>query len=144
MHQKEQIQEALEVVKESLPEHYDIISRFFRLHSKKESDYVQIAKIVKIYSILKKGKELKGRNLQALAFYLKEGYSLNVKRKMARQMNIAENNLNQINSNLRKEGYLIVDQNKRIKNHVDPELVKLKKFIIDNGGKNLVITFTES
>lgn len=141
MSDKKELKQAFEVIKEQVPDMHDIISRYFRMYSKKESDYVQISKIVKLYSIFKKGKELKGRKLQALTFYLREGYSLNIKKKMALQMGIAENNLNQVNSNLRKEGYLIVDEHKKIKNYVDPELVKIIDFLVKKGGKNLVLTF---
>lgn len=132
MPNKKEFLKSLDVVGEAFPIIKEIVKEgFYTLNCERESDFVQISLIIKLYSILKKGKELKGRNLDALTFYLREGYSKKIKEKMARQLNIQENNINQVNSNLRKLGYLIVDSNNHVKNTIDPELVKLKEYIVD-------------
>lgn len=142
MPSKKEFLESLDVVSEVAPILKSlIVEGSYRLTSEKKGDMIQVIDIVKIYSILKKEKELIGRNLEVLAFYLVNGYNRDLKEKMAEELNIKINNVNQINSSLRKDGYLIQDKKNKTKNVVDPDLKKFKEFIIDKEKKNVIIEF---
>lgn len=142
MPSKKEFLESLDVVSEVAPILKSlIVEGSYRLTSEKKGDMIQVIDIVKIYSILKKEKELIGRNLEVLAFYLVNGYNRDLKEKMAEELDIKINNVNQINSSLRKDGYLIQDKKNKTKNVVDPDLKKFKEFIIDKEKKNVIIEF---
>lgn len=139
---KKKFLDALDTVGEIFPDIPSIVKDgTYKIVSQKKSDRDQIEMVVKMYAILKNKEELNGRNLEALCFYLEEGYDQEKKEKMARQLKIKQNNLNQINSNLRAKKYIIRDDKNKTKNFVDPELIAFKEKIVDQEKQNLLIKF---
>jgi hypothetical protein len=91
---------------------------------------------------LKKGKEtLRPRLVEILAYYVMRGYSTETKNFIIKSIpKMKKTNLNQINSELQKLGYLIQDRVRENDRHLHPSLEQLKIYIKDNEFPILVMT----
>ena len=86
--------------------------------------------------------KISGRKLETLAYYLKHGYSKKTKEKILKDCKIKDSNLNNVNCELRRLGFITVDARNENKNHVDPKLSDFIKYMVDNKGKYVLIKVT--
>lgn len=105
---------------------------------KYKSDLDKINRIVSIYSILVNGNldynHIRPRCVEILSYYILYGYKTSTKEKIW-ETGITKKNLNQINSELTKKGYLITDKGNLHNKHLSPELMKIKEYFLDENNK---------
>lgn len=103
-----------------------------RIHS--TSDLDKVNRIVSIFSIIKNGNlgytHIRPRCVEVLSYYILFGYSKSTKN-LIHETGITDKNLNQINSELQKKGYLIKDRGNLHNRHLAEELVTIRKYFMD-------------
>lgn len=98
-----------------------------------------LRKVLNIHATLtnlnKEKNHLRPKLVDVLSFYILMGYSKETKEMILESMGITVKNLNQINSELTKKGYLVRDtMNFRIK-HLSNELKMLKGYFLTGESK---------
>lgn len=76
--------------------------------------------------------KIRRRLIDVLAFYTLNGYNRKTKDMILETLNIANDNLTQINSELTKSGYLVTDKNNLRKKSLHPDLERLKDIFISD------------
>jgi len=101
---------------------------------KVNSDLDKINKIVTIFSIIKNGNlgvmHIRPRCVEVLSYYMVFGFNDDTK-KLLYSIGITKPNLDQINSELTKSGYLIRDERNFTHRHFNAELLKIKEYFMD-------------
>lgn len=104
-----------------------------------ESDLDKINKVVSIFSIIKNGNlgycHIRPRCVQVISYYILFGYSRET-RELIQSLGIKLKNLNQINSELTKKGYLVKDDKNFHNKHLSNELKKIKDYFMNTEIKN--------
>lgn len=95
-----------------------------------------IKKVLQIYAIITdinvKNKFLRPKLIDVLSFYILWGYNIETKDLVLKSLKISEENLNQINYELTKKGFLVRDiYNLRVKN-LSEETKKLSNYFLSN------------
>ena len=94
----------------------------------------KLTKVLQMYALmvnLKIGKiYLRPRLVEVLAFYILRGYSPETKEIIINTLNIEKANLNQINSELTKKGYLRIDQRSFRKKYLSPAMLQIKEYFM--------------
>ena len=83
------------------------------------------------YSPTKTSKHLRPRLVDVLIQYIHRGYSKETKEEIKRVLKIDTKNLNQINAELTRKGYLIKDKYNDRKKEINSELQKLRDYFVD-------------
>lgn len=137
---REELEKSLEIVGEVFEDVKEsCIDGHFKIETKRLNEMDEILRCIKLYVILKDIKKLTGRKLEVLSYYLKFGYSKKTKKDIIKGIKITDSNLNNINHELRKMGVINSVGYNQSTNEVNPELLKFKKFIIDNNKKYVLI-----
>lgn len=96
----------------------------------------KLTKVLQLYALmvnLKVGKiYLRPKLVEVLAFYILKGYNEKTKELILNSLNITKPNLNQINSELTKKGYLRIDQRSYRKKYLSPAMEQIKKYFLEN------------
>ena len=98
------------------------------------NDLEKLQKAIAWYSLMTNlfdGKDrLRPRLIEVLAYYVKLGYSSRTKDFILQSIpSLKRTNLNQINSDLQRSGYLVKDKMNESLRHLNPSLQKLKDFL---------------
>lgn len=108
---------------------------------KVSDDLDKMNRVLSIYSIVVNGnldaKHLRPKCVQILSYYMLFGYDDDVKR-MLRNTGISVGNLNQINSELTKGGFLIKDEMNFHNRRLSKDLQMLKDYFFDEENKNKI------
>lgn len=132
---KKRLKEALEVLKELAPKMYEVLEEgFYVINCKKDDDVEQIESAVKIY-LYAKGIDLTPRAIQLLTMFVKYGTSTKARKMISKTIKMTGGTINQNASNLKKAGVLVYPYEDSKKSIVDPNLMKLKPYVL-NGAKN--------
>ena len=137
--------EALETIEKTSPVIGDMVRKtFYQLEIERLTDLEDIVRFTSLYIDLKGDDDIKisGRKLETLAYYLKHGYSKKTKEKILKDCKIKDSNLNNVNCELRRLGFITVDARNENKNHVDPKLSDFIKYMVDNKGEYVLIKIT--
>lgn len=106
----------------------------FKVEFQDELDLLE--KIISLYSTTKnmidKENYLRPKLVKVLSFYVLRGYSKETKELILSSLNINTQNLNTINSELTKKGYLVIDPYTQRKKHLSKELQELKDYFLHN------------
>lgn len=96
----------------------------------------KLTKVLQLYALminLKVGKiYLRPKLVEVLAFYILKGYSDKTKETIINTLGITKPNLNQINSELTKKGYLRIDQRSYRKKYLSPAMLQIKDYFLNN------------
>lgn len=97
------------------------------------------SKVLNVYACvvnINKGENhLRPRLVQVLAFYLLMSYCNETKQLIQESLGITLKNLNQINSELTKKGYLLRDSRNHRRRHLSKELEIIKNYFVDSNEK---------
>lgn len=107
---------------------------------KNEVDLVD--KILSIYSIIKKGNNLRKFERDILNFYIRKGISDDTKEAI-KALGTKANNLTQANYYLRKKGYIVKDSKNHNKNKLSKDLENIRQSIIVNRKRVLAVGFKQ-
>lgn len=89
---------------------------------------------------LKVGKiYLRPKLVEILAFYILKGYSDETKNLILKTLNITRQNLNQINAELTRKGYLRIDQRSYRKKYLSPAMLQIKEYFMDSGTEDFCL-----
>lgn len=137
---KQEIVKSLEVVGEIFPDIKEAcVDGYYKIDTERLNGIEEIIRCVKIYVILKGIQKLTGRKLEVLAYYLKFGYSKQVKKDIIKNIKITDCNLNNINHELRSIGVInSVGYNQSL-SEVNPELVQFTNFIVKQNKNYIMI-----
>jgi hypothetical protein len=107
---------------------------FYKSHVEYANAYELLKKFITLYSVgqnLEKGENyLRPRLVEVLTYYVLKGYSDETKTLVLDSIpDMKITNLNQINSELQKKGYLIKDTYQSHLRHVTKPLIDLKKYL---------------
>lgn len=95
----------------------------------------KLTKVLQLYALmvnLKVGKiYLRPKLVEILAFYILKGYSDETKELIIKTLNITRPNLNQINAELTRKGYLRIDQRSYRKKYLSPAMLQIKEYFMD-------------
>lgn len=119
------------------------IDGYFQIDSNRLTSTEEIVRCIHIYTMLKNIKGLSSRKLDVLVFYLKYGYSKEIKKLIEERLKIKEGNLNSINCELRKLGVIEQVGHNESNNKVCDELREFKEFIVDQKGSYILISINE-
>ena len=96
----------------------------------------KLTKVLQMYALminLEIGKiYLRPRLVEVLAFYILRDYSNETKELIIQTLGIEKANLNQINSELTKKGYLRIDQRSFRKKHLSPAMLQIKDYFTND------------
>ena len=96
----------------------------------------KLTKVLQLYALminLKVGKiYLRPKLVEVLAFYILKGYGDKTKETIINTLGITKPNLNQINSELTKKGYLRIDQRSYRKKYLSPAMLQIKDYFLNN------------
>lgn len=104
-----------------------------------QSDLDKISKVVSIFAIIKNGNlgecHIRPRCVQVISYYILFGYNKDT-RDLIKSTGIKPTNLNQINSELTKKGYLVKDPMNYHNKHLSTELKKIQDYFLNSDIKN--------
>ena len=111
-------------------------STFYKLEIKRMSDLEDV-----IYVSLKGDDEVRRsqRRIQTLAYYILYGYSKKTKDTIKKDLDIENSNLNNLNSQLRKMGYIVSEKYNTHNNSVNKELLNFVNYMVLNKGKYFLV-----
>lgn len=116
---------------------------FGKLYSYENSlEFIQ--KILDVYVVLSNNKEkLLQREKEALAYYIIYGYSQESVKDIETSLSrgVDGNYVRVINNALRRKQYLIKDERIKNKNHLSPDMLKIKEYYVENKGTTFMIQF---
>lgn len=96
----------------------------------------KLTKVLQFYALmvnLKVGEiYLRPKLVEVLAFYILKGYNEKTKELILNSMGIKKSNLNQINSELTRKGYLRIDQRSYRKKYLSPAMEQIKQYFLEN------------
>lgn len=113
-----------------------------------ENDIELLTGIINLYCLAKQlklgdDKKLRNKLIVLLSYYVKYGYSKDTKNLAAESLNTTHLNINTMNSELTKKGYLLVDSMNHHKKYLNKELEQLRNYYLkDNKVKILAVAFT--
>lgn len=115
--------------------------KLYNMEVSYKNNYELVYKFLTLYSVasnLHKGKNyLRPRLAEVLVFYVLKGYSAETKKIILDSIpKMNTENLNQINAELQKKGYLRRDKYQFHVKHLSPELNSFKEYLEENSGKN--------
>lgn len=116
-------------------------STFYKLEIKRMSDLEDVIRFITIYVSLKGDDEvrLSQRRIQTLAYYILYGYSKKTKDTIKKDLDIENSNLNNLNSQLRKMGYIVSEKYNTHNNSVNKELLNFVNYMVLNKGKYFLV-----
>lgn len=140
----ERLKKAFDTLKELAPKIFTTLKEgFYVVNCPKRNDIEQIESAVEIY-LYAKGINITPRARQLLVGYVKYGTSTESRKKIRRQIDMTSGTLNQNTSSLKKAGLVVYPYKDSKKSYVEPELVKLKDYMIGSNKKgNLLIRYNE-
>lgn len=116
-----------------------------------DNSYELMRKFITLFSVSDNmthgDSHLRPRLVEILTYYVLEGYSKETKNLILDSIpGLKVTNLNQMNSELKSKGYLIVDKYMAHNRHLAPELLDLKKYVLENKDKNpiFIVKFLKS
>lgn len=104
---------------------------YYEIGANRLDDMDETLRCIQMYVILKNIRNLTGRKLEVLSYYLKYGYSKRTKDQIIKGLNIKDSNLNNINHQLRKMKVIENVGYNQSNNKVSSELLNFKEFIVD-------------
>jgi hypothetical protein len=139
---KESAEKFMKDLKQYTPLFHDLAEqKYAHVKSPKGTEMTEIFRCIKLYCLIKAIPELTVRKTEVLAYYLQRGYNTDTKKYIRKEEDITDSNLNVINHQLRKMGYLVQDGRNETRNKVSEELSNLKNHILKEGSSNVIITF---
>lgn len=118
--------------------------KVFAILVKPKNDLDAVLGMVSIYCAaksLKSGtKNLRRKLVSLLAYYVKYGYGKETKKIVVESLRITALNVNSMNTELTKKGYLINDKNNFHKKHLSEELQQLRALYMKGGDLKMVTT----
>ncbi len=140
---RNRLKRAMNTMKELAPKMYGILEEgFYVINCKKKSPLEQIRSAVKIYLYAKTIK-LTPRATELLVMFVKYDTSTASRKKIRRQIDMTAGTLNQNASNLRKAGILLYPYQDSKKSVIDPNLVALKKYMVQKRNGNILVKYNE-
>lgn len=137
---KDEISKSLDVLGEYLPDIKNaVLNSYYSIDTKRLDNIKEIKRCIKIYSIFNDIQDLTGRKIEVLSYYLLYGFNKDTKKDIIENINITANNLNNINHELRKLGFIRRSGYNKRNNEVNPDLLDFKKFIVDNKKSYILI-----
>lgn len=123
--------------------------KLYGYHSNFTDKFELIKKVLTLNSVIKSinGRETRLRPalINILAFYCLYGYSEDTKKIILDTLDMNRKHLNQINSQLTKQGYLVKDTKRYNNRTLSPEMIELINYFFDENNKNkvLMVRFNE-
>lgn len=107
-------------------------STFYKLETKRMSDLEDVVRFITIYVSLKGDDDIRlsQRRTQTLAYYILYGYSRETKNAIKKDLNIKNSNLNNLNSQLRKMGYIVAEEYNTNNNKINKELLDFVNYMV--------------
>jgi hypothetical protein len=142
--EREELQAALATIEKLAPKIYSVLKKgFYRIVCDRRTDLEQIGSAVKIY-LHAKGIHLTPRVIELLVMFVKYDTSTASRKKIARQINMTRVAINQNVIALKKAGLIIYPYEDTKKSVVHEDLIKLKKYIIDNNKSDILVTYVDN
>lgn len=135
------IKQAFQTLKELVPNVYSMFDEGMHVFNTEPMNAVeQIQSAVKVY-LHSKNIHLSKRSIELLVMFVQHDTSTKSREKISRKIKMSRGTINQNVSSLKKEGVLIYPFEDSKKSVVDPELIKIKNFILRKNNKNIVIRY---
>lgn len=129
-------EEALAKINKSFPEHYSTKYTY-------EDDQELLDVVINVYSLVYLRDSLTQKQKNVLRYYLKSGYSDQVKKAIRLDFNMNKGHLNQINWALTSKGFLEKHPNNYRSKLVSQDLLKLKDTFLKDRVKFYTIIFNK-
>ena len=122
----------------------DVKMQFFKIGFESPLDF--FTNVMKVYAVIanikfKQKNYLRDRDVEVLAFYMTFGFSKETKNLILETFKINAKNLNQLNSELTRKGFLIRDPYNANKRYISQELQMLQNLFTEANQRGAALNF---